>query len=381
MNRARRKILVLVDYYLPGFKGGGPIQTVNNLVEVLGDEFDFKVICRDRDLGDSAPYSEISHGEWNVQGKAQVLYLKKGFQGLWELSSILSKKEFDIVQLNSFFSFQFSIFPLALLKLFWASGRVLIGPRGEFSPGALSLKRRKKSWFIFFAKFVGLHRGLRWLASTTDEAKDIREIFPRADVAVAKDLALVPNEQSFRCRRPDDALQVIFVSRISPKKNLDYALMVLQRVKSKVHFTIYGPIEDEAYWSSCQKEIQKLPANITIEYGGALTPTLVAGSFAASDVFLFPTRGENFGHVIAEALYSGVPVIISDQTPWRSLQDLGVGWDIPLGRIDYFVERVEYCASLHTDDYMRWRGAIRKWAVGNIANKLTIDDNRKLFES
>ena len=376
----RRRILVFVGYYLPGFKGGGPVQTVRNMVEVLGDDFDFKIVCEDRDIGDSAPYPNISLGEWNLRGKAKVFYIRNGIRGLFDLSSVLLKDKFDVVQINSFFSFRFSIFPLALIKLFGAARSVLIGPRGEFSPGALSLKRLKKKCFIALGRFFGLHRGLRWLASTPDEAKDIVAIFSGADVVLAKDLALVPDEPNFRFRCFGDTLQVVFVSRITKKKNLDYALMVLERVKSNVHFTIYGPIEDEAYWLSCQKRIQKCPPNVSVEYGGLLTPASVVERFGASDVFLFPTLGENFGHVIAEALYSGVPVIISDQTPWRSLQGWGIGWDIPLERMDQFVEKLEYCASLHSEDYIKWRRAIREWAVRNIADKVTIDDNRKLFE-
>ena len=51
---------------------------------------------------------------------------------------------------------------------------------------------------------------------------------------------------------------------------------------------------------------------------------------AANDLFFLPTRGENFGHVIAEALSVGTPVLISDQTPWRKLAAVGLGHDLPL---------------------------------------------------
>jgi hypothetical protein len=40
----RRKILIFVDWFEPGFKAGGPIQSCRNLVESLGDDFDFYLV-------------------------------------------------------------------------------------------------------------------------------------------------------------------------------------------------------------------------------------------------------------------------------------------------------------------------------------------------
>jgi len=49
------RILILTDYYLPGYKGGGPMRTLSTMVDRLGDEYRFRVLTRDRDLGDTEP--------------------------------------------------------------------------------------------------------------------------------------------------------------------------------------------------------------------------------------------------------------------------------------------------------------------------------------
>lgn len=54
-----------------------------------------------------------------------------------------------------------------------------------------------------------------------------------------------------------------------------------------------------------------------------------------------PTQGENYGHVFIEALSSGTPILLSDQTPWRNLKDKGIGWDIPLARKDRFIHALQ----------------------------------------
>ena len=58
-NKLKKTILCFVDYYLPGYKAGGPIQSIANLVENLGDEFEFYIICNDRDQLDRQPYANV----------------------------------------------------------------------------------------------------------------------------------------------------------------------------------------------------------------------------------------------------------------------------------------------------------------------------------
>ena len=76
------KILVVVSHYLPGYKAGGPIRTVANIIKKLGDEFEFYVVTSDRDLGDTEPYADVEQGDWKKVGKAQTLYLAPTQQSL-----------------------------------------------------------------------------------------------------------------------------------------------------------------------------------------------------------------------------------------------------------------------------------------------------------
>ena len=73
-----KKILILIAWYLPGYKAGGPIQTIKNLTDHLGDEYEFYILTGDRDLGDKVPYPGIQYHTWNKIGKARVRYVKPG---------------------------------------------------------------------------------------------------------------------------------------------------------------------------------------------------------------------------------------------------------------------------------------------------------------
>jgi len=163
-------------------------------------------------------------------------------------------------------------------------------------------------------------------------------------------------------------------------KNLSGALRLLAGVSGAVSFDIYGPIEDLDYWDECQGLITALPPNIQVRYIGEIEHKMVKQVFAEHDLFLLPTLGENYGHVICEALASGCPVLISDQSPWRNLEAEGVGWDIPLGDTKRFQSVMQQCVD--GDD--EWFAAMSKRAMDYVAKRAsdpeTINANRRLFQ-
>ena len=65
----RVTVLVFIGYYLPGYKAGGPVRSIANVVETLGDEFEFRIVTSDRDLLDEVPYPGITHRHMDSTGK------------------------------------------------------------------------------------------------------------------------------------------------------------------------------------------------------------------------------------------------------------------------------------------------------------------------
>jgi len=57
--------------------------------------------------------------------------------------------------------------------------------------------------------------------------------------------------------------------------------------------------------------------------------TDVPPPYVAASLFLLPSHSENFGLVIAEALAHGIPAVVTDTTPWQSMNSVGVGWCVP----------------------------------------------------
>lgn len=170
-----------------------------------------------------------------------------------------------------------------------------------------------------------------------------------------------------------------FLSRISPMKNLDLAIGLLDGLKGDVQYHIFGPIEDKTYWNQCKKRIETMASNINIEYKGEVPHEQVEQVFSQCDFFLFPTRGENYGHVIIESLLAGCPVIISDQTPWRNLEASGVGWDLPLEGPDAFREVLQKCVFMDADEYAKHSTLAKEYAVNRCMDSEVLAQNRSLF--
>lgn len=317
------KIIGVLEYYLPGFKGGGPIRTVANMRQLLISDVDLAIFTRDRDLGSDAGYESVWLNCWNDTKYGTIYYASpKNFSGAG-LEQAIAGQQFDLIYLNSFFSWRASIQVYLNLRKSFPNTPILLAPRGEFSPGALATKPIKKSIFILLSRTLGLYKDVFWHASTAAERDDILEKFPEAAerIFIAEDPVYAGPDLSNNHRpRPSEPgqLRLAFISRISTMKNLDGLLRILAMTKCRVDLDIFGPIEDRDYWLTCKRLIKNLPDNVTASHKGELLPELVTPTFSGYDLFAFPTLGENFGHVIFEALRAGTPVLTSDRTPWKA---------------------------------------------------------------
>lgn len=351
----KKKVLIMAGFYVPSVKAGGPIQSIKNIVDNLSDEIDFYIVAADRDLGDHEPFCTIEADEWLPVGNAKVFYTDYSKLTWRKTKEIIESIDYDVIYLNSFFSYKYTIVPILLSKFNKIQkSPVVVAPRGEFSVGALNLKAKKKKLFIRSSKMIGLYNGVFWHATSKNEKKDIEMVFgPTVEVNIANNLTADYQNITYNKKidKKEGQLKIAFVSRIHPKKNLKMAIEFLKNIQGDIIFNIYGPMEDENYWQECMTAIKQLPENVKVMYKGIVDQKKVSTIFSQHHIFLFPTLGENFGHVISEALIGGCPVIISDQTPWRRLREHHVGWDIPLSDKEGFIKALEYCVAMDMEEY------------------------------
>ncbi|MEV4766448.1 glycosyltransferase, partial [Micromonospora chokoriensis] len=207
--------------------------------------------------------------------------------------------------------------------------RILIAPRGEFSPGALGIRSHKKRLFLALWRRLLGRRDVLWHATNDREAAHIRALVPGARIVLRENQTLLPVDPAPPVEHDDDRLRLVFLSRITPMKNLDMVLRALTAVSRPLSLDIHGPVDDPSYWRECQRLCDELPATVTVRYRGPVPPAEVRATFTRYDAFVLPTRGENFGHVIAESLSASCPVVCSAETPWTDVLEGGGGVVLP----------------------------------------------------
>ena len=141
MTNNKRDILILMGRYLPGYKDGGPVRSIKNLVDYLGDEYNFYILTCDRDHGDDESYNNIIVNSWNNVGKAKVYYVPpKGFK-----MSLIKKlsNQVDLIYCCGCFN-DYAINTLILNRIGVIKPKVFIAAMGLFSKEGFKLKYKKK---------------------------------------------------------------------------------------------------------------------------------------------------------------------------------------------------------------------------------------------
>lgn len=156
-------------------------------------------------------------------------------------------------------------------------------------------------------------------------------------------------------------------------KNLLGAIQIISNLTEfPIQFDIYGNIENKEYWELCKIELKKLPVNVTWKYQGECDSNNVVETLANYDIFLFPTFGENFGHVISESLLAGCLPIISNRTPWLDLDNYKCGNVIDLNNKELFIETLKRYGILDDEEFKNYVINAQKYISNK--NKESIDN-------
>ncbi len=386
VTAGRRKPIILVfsDFYLPGYKSGGGMRTLVNVVERFGDDYDFRIVTRDHDgKADRTPYADVEYGSWQAFGSALVRHLSRDEIRIATVRKIFDEVRPDLVFCNSYFS-TLTIFVLLLRRFGSVNVPLVIAPQGEISDGALGLKTIKKKAFLAISRLLGLYKDIVWRASSPIEAAEIERAKGSGGmVIVAPDLSSKIAAEFHDLARPPKAageVKLVYLSRVHPKKNLAYLLEVLRSVAGRVKLDMIGPVDSTEYFEVCTQLMKALPPNINVEIVGEIEHRQVPEMLSKYHFFVLPTLSENFGHVFVEAMSAGLPLIISDRTPWLELESKGIGWDIPLERQERWIDVIEKCVKMTSEELAEMSGTVRKFA-GDWVNDEEIERmNRRVFE-
>jgi glycosyltransferase involved in cell wall biosynthesis len=215
----------------------------------------------------------------------------------------------------------------------WAArrgrARLVVSPRGMLGAEALAFSRLRKRafWRLFQAR--ALHEAACLHATSAAELDDIRAVGLTNPVAVIPNGVDLPDPAS---SNSSGARTVLSLGRIHPKKGLDMlvrAWALVEAANPDWRLRIVGPAE-----LGHDRELIVLGASLNLRRMSIEGPAYGQARLAAhreADLFVLPTRHENFANTVAEALAAGVPVISTKGAPWAGLETEDCGWWIDHG--------------------------------------------------
>ncbi|GIR59262.1 MAG: hypothetical protein CM15mP65_18430 [Crocinitomicaceae bacterium] len=344
------KIVVFIDWYKPAYKAGGPISSIYNLIELLGDEMEFYVVTSDRDLNEKSALEGLKYNQWVVQGKVKVRYLSKNQEKRRFLIEIIEQLSPDRIYLNGVFSYFYSVLPLFLFRNY----PIIISPRGMLISEALKNKSFKKRCFLLVMKLVKGYRNVIWQFSNKKEyLESQKSVF-------IKNYYTIPNltkRISVKSILENSSFELISVCRVNEIKNIHFFLIVLKEVDFECNYTIVGSIEDEEYYNKIKGLIRELPPQVSVQFVGPKPYYEIEKQLAHSSLFISTSRNENYGHSIIEALGNGIPVLVSKACPWNQLESFHAGYRLPFIKSIFLEKLKEFNVKSKEEKYQYKKGA------------------------
>lgn len=318
------RILHITPTYYPAHRYGGPVKSVHELNKWLVKKGVEVVVYTTTADGPNILDVPVNQAV-DVDG-VKVFYFRNSF-AKWFYSPEMRQairdnvKDFDLVHITSVFLAMSGIGSYYARKF---GKPYIISPRGMLMSEPLKRKSFKKKIYLAFIEKYNLARASA-IHFTADLEKEeyIKEKLP------LRNSIIIPNcfdsseieekvEKGFLNKRfeiPNNKKIVIFLSRLSWKKGMDTLIPAFAEVVKKepdAVLVIAGG-DDEGH----KKEIEKLIDDCGLKNGeNVIFIGLVRGkdkiaAYQDSDVFVLPSYSENFGNVVFEALYFGLPVIIT----------------------------------------------------------------------
>ena len=130
--------------------------------------------------------------------------------------------------------------------------------------------------------------------------------------------------------RSGSSLKVaLYVGRLCPVKGLPLLVSAWARVRPENWMMrIIGP-DEAGHRRQLEALVKKNRLSDDFEFLGEKSAEQLHNFYSEADLFILPSFTENFGLVVAEAIAHGLPVITTQGTPWKSIQDSGGGWWVP----------------------------------------------------
>jgi glycosyltransferase involved in cell wall biosynthesis len=365
---SKPRVLIVYHTYLPSEFAMGPVSAIRHLIECMAGNFDIRLLTLNHDFITGRKLFPDDH-HIDASGPATIEYLPRGWAGLKILFRRL-RDSHDVLEIHSGFDRHVAIPALALTRLGLVNGKQAFhSPHGIFLPIDMSRGAFKKRLYCAIADIVNLYSNVVHLASSPGEAADIRRWHRRPQRIIEMphfvDPRLARNSPPRRMKRPQ-SLKIAFAGRITLQKNFLFALEVIRALGVASTLDVFGETDPD-YWLACKLALKAGTGLCNVTFHGQVPQQQLQDTLPDYDVLFHPTSGENFGYSIIEALSLGVPVLLSDKSPWLDVEKYDAGWVLPVSDRAAFVDRLTSIFHMG-DEWQTLRDGALKYAREKVDN-------------
>lgn len=372
----KNKVVIFAGGFLPAKEYGGPVVSITNIIASCKN-MEFYIVASNKEKnGDKL---SVDSNIWINLNGANVYYIDENKTTISEIIKLLQEIKPNTIYLNSFYCYKYIIASNSYYGK-QKNVKIIIAPRGQLQKNALKHKSLKKKIYLIIFKIFMNNKYIIWHSTDKIETIAIENLFHNKNQII--EIKNLPVHQS--CFKNIDFwynghIKFVYLARIHKLKGLLIAIKAIKSSKyfDKIDFDIYGPISDENYWNLCVKEMNGCK---NIKYCGLMNHANVGDTLKKYNVYILPTETENYGHSIVEALINGIPVIISDKTPWNSIVDYSAGFIIKNNTLSGYVESIDKLCSLDVVGYKKMLENVNNYATNVIINNEDVEKYENLFK-
>ena len=324
----------MTPYFAPAFRYGGPPRSILGLCRALM-EAGVEIEVFTTTANGPEPLAPAPEG--TEYDGVRVRYFPLAWpRRYWRASGLAAALEralpaADLVHVHGLWNMTGSA---AVARARSAGRPYVVSPRGMLQPAAMRRHRALKTAAYWASERAHLSGAAFLHATSLVEQRQISQHgSPVVTIAngvapVAVSAGALERVRELAQIDPGDEV-VLCLGRLHPIKRLDLlaaAFDIVRRARPRARLVIAGPDED-----GYRARVEPLfaPVAAATRWLGAVDGETAAALFAASRTLVQCSDSESFGMSVAEALAAGLPVVVTNGTPWPQVAVLGLGYSVP----------------------------------------------------
>jgi glycosyltransferase involved in cell wall biosynthesis len=349
----KSKILIPIGYFYPA-ENGGPALTLYWISKSLKTfNFDVSIVTTTIGINDGL----ITPNQWLETEAGNVIYLttsNPNYSLRYIFFTIKNIKNYNVIVITSMFALSSLIFVMFAQFL---NKKIIISPRGELDTKALIYKKRLKKIIIFVYNLLSSKNLHFHVTSEMEYAYFKKTMSSKFRVELIPNFMSLPEEVG-RSVKVD---YLLYIGRFHAKKSIENLIIAVSSSKifldSKFQLLLAGDCRNE-YGDRMKKMVYKLKLQERIKFIGEITKFDKEQLYANAYVTVLPSHTENFGNVVIESLSQSTPVIASTGTPWKQLNEYGIGSWVS-NKPEFIKMAIEDIIQLDSLSYQEMRGRCR----------------------